>query len=50
MLNANTKQDTFSDDRQTIIGEQGGPTWQRVRRLTQALEEDAKQKPLPPAH
>jgi hypothetical protein len=43
-LNGNTKQGTFSSDGQTISGEQGDPTWQRVRTLAQALAEDAKEK------
>jgi hypothetical protein len=47
-LNGNTKQGTVSNDRQTISGEQGSPTWQRVRTLAQALAEDAKQKPPTP--
>lgn len=48
VLNGNTKQGTFSSDGQTINGEQGDPTWQRVRTLAQALAEDAKQKPPAP--
>jgi hypothetical protein len=43
-LNGNAKQGTFSSDGQTINGEQGNPTWQRVRTLAQALTEDAKEK------
>ena len=48
-LNGNTKQGTFSSDGQTIDGEQGSPTWQRVRTLAQALAEDAREKPPAPA-
>jgi hypothetical protein len=40
-------QGTLSNDRQTIYGAQGSLTWQRVITLTQALAEDAKEKPLP---
>ena len=47
-LNGDAKQGTFSSDGQTINGEQGDPTWQRVRTLAQALAEDAKEKPLAP--
>jgi hypothetical protein len=47
-LNGNAKQGTFSGDGQTINGEQGDPTWQRVRTLAQALAEDAKEKPPAP--
>jgi hypothetical protein len=50
ILNGNTKQGTFNSDGQTINGEQGSPTWQRVRTLAQALAEDAKEKPTAPAH
>lgn len=32
---------TLSEDRQTIVGEDGSPTWTRVRTLSQALAEDA---------
>jgi hypothetical protein len=42
-LNGNAKQGTLSGDGQTINGEDGDPTWQRVRTLAQALAEDAKQ-------
>jgi hypothetical protein len=48
-LNGNAKHGTFNNDRQTINGEEGSPTWQRVRTLAQALAEDAKEKPLAPA-
>ncbi len=47
-LNGYAKQGTFSGDGQTINGEQGNPTWQRVRTLAQALAEDAKEKPPAP--
>jgi hypothetical protein len=43
-LNGNTQHGTFSNDRQTINGDEGSPTWQHVRTLAQALAEDAKGK------
>jgi hypothetical protein len=43
-LNGNLKQGTISNDGQSIYGEQGNPTWQRVRTLPQALADDAKGK------
>ena len=42
--NGDPKQGTLSSDGQTINAEEGGPTWQRVRTLAQALAEDAKEK------
>jgi hypothetical protein len=38
---------TFSNDRRTILGDQGNFTWQRARTLAQALTEDGKEQPLP---
>ena len=49
-LNGNAKQGTLSGDGQMINGEEGDPTWRRVRTLTQAPAEDAKEKPLPAGH
>ena len=41
--NGNVLRGSFSNDRRTIVGSQGSPTWQRARTLQQALAEDAEE-------